>query len=182
MAFPWARPASSSAGESILSFSEQAECGCELQRRTLWWARFAGECRVQASGGVGCWWGQVGQLSRGLVPQHADDHRCEPRAGQLAGFPAALLLLTARDSCCGLPPCTGCSNPPCSDCFAGNQLYASHRPGCDGNDKGVGCVPPKSALGYKGQHWPTTVIHGTLQQRSCTGGDKKPLLADALGW
>mmetsp|Transcript_35700 Transcript_35700/g.66491 ORF Transcript_35700/g.66491 Transcript_35700/m.66491 type:complete len:564 (-) Transcript_35700:263-1954(-) len=62
---------------------------------------------------------------------------------------------------CGLPPCSGCSNPPCTDCFAGKQLYASLRPGCEANDTSVGCVPPTTAMGYKGQHWPNTVIDGT---------------------
>lgn len=68
-----------------------------------------------------------------------------------------------KDKFCGLPPCTGCSNPPCNDCFAGHPMYASRRPGCDGNDKGVGCVPPKTAMGYKGQHWPTSVIYGVQE-------------------
>ena len=76
-----------------------------------------------------------------------------------------------KDKFCGLPPCSGCSNPPCNDCFAGHQLYASLRPGCDGNNRGVGCVPPKSAMGYKGQHWPTSVIYGTQEMHIFAIGD-----------
>ncbi|CAE7752761.1 Acp5 [Symbiodinium sp. CCMP2592] len=91
--------------------------------------------------------------------------------GNLQDFQRLYYCSPPGDSFCGLPPCTGCSNPPCGDCFAGNQLYASHRPGCDGNDKGVGCVPPKTALGYKGQHWPTTVIHGTQEMHIFAIGD-----------
>ena len=52
-----------------------------------------------------------------------------------------------KDKFCGVPPCTGCSREPCNDCFAGHQMYASMRPGCDGNNRGLGCVPPKSAMG-----------------------------------
>ena len=52
-----------------------------------------------------------------------------------------------KDKFCGVPPCTGCSREPCNDCFAGHQMYASLRPGCDGNNRGLGCVPPKSAMG-----------------------------------
>ncbi|CAE7569408.1 ACP5 [Symbiodinium sp. CCMP2592] len=91
--------------------------------------------------------------------------------GTLQDFQRLYYCSPPGDSFCGLPPCTGCSNPPCSDCFAGNQLYSSLRPGCDGNDKGVGCVPPKTALGYKGQHWPTTVIHGTQEMHIFAIGD-----------
>ena len=91
--------------------------------------------------------------------------------GNLQDFQRLYFCSPPGDSFCGLPPCTGCSNPPCGDCFAGNQLFASHRPGCDGNDKGVGCVPPKTALGYKGQHWPTTVIHGSQEMHIFAIGD-----------
>ena len=76
-----------------------------------------------------------------------------------------------KDKFCGVPPCTGCSNPPCNDCFAGHQLYASLRPGCDGNNRGIGCVPPKSAMGYKGQHWPTTVVYGVQEMHIFAIGD-----------
>ncbi|CAK9108272.1 unnamed protein product [Durusdinium trenchii] len=76
-----------------------------------------------------------------------------------------------KDKFCGLPPCTGCSEPPCTDCFAGHQLYASMRPGCDGNDRSIGCVPPKTAMGYKGQHWPTTVVHGAQEMHIFAIGD-----------
>ena len=72
---------------------------------------------------------------------------------------------------CGLPPCAGCSNPPCLDCFAGQQLYADKRPGCDDDDQGVGCVPPKTAMGYKGEHWPTTEISGTGEMHIFLIGD-----------
>ena len=58
--------------------------------------------------------------------------------------------IQGKDKFCGVPPCTGCSQEPCNDCFAGHQIYASLRPGCDGNNRGIGCVPPKSAMGDLG--------------------------------
>ena len=58
--------------------------------------------------------------------------------------------IQGKDKFCGVPPCTGCSEEPCNDCFAGHQIYASLRPGCDGNNRGIGCVPPKSAMGDLG--------------------------------
>ena len=100
---------------------------------------------------------------------------------------------------CGLPPCSGpaysglrllayilrlyreylrrgmtspgCSSPPCLDCFAGQQLYAKKRPGCAAEDKSIGCVPPETAMGYKGQHWPTTEINGTGEMHIFLIGD-----------
>mmetsp|Transcript_2876 Transcript_2876/g.6516 ORF Transcript_2876/g.6516 Transcript_2876/m.6516 type:complete len:563 (+) Transcript_2876:71-1759(+) len=72
---------------------------------------------------------------------------------------------------CGLPPCSGCSSPPCLDCFAGNQLYAKQRPGCAANDTSVGCVPPETAMGYKGKHWPTTEISGINEMHIFLIGD-----------
>ena len=72
---------------------------------------------------------------------------------------------------CGLPPCGGCSRPPCQDCFAGDQLYAKLRPGCEKKDKSIGCVPPKRAMDYKGQHWPTTFVNGTGEMHIFAIGD-----------
>ena len=67
--------------------------------------------------------------------------------------------------------CRGCSSPPCLDCFAGNQLYAKQRPGCAANDTSVGCVPPETAMGYKGKHWPTTEITGINEMHIFLIGD-----------
>ena len=67
--------------------------------------------------------------------------------------------------------CQGCSSPPCLDCFAGNQLYAKQRPGCAANDTSVGCVPPETAMGYKGKHWPTTEISGINEMHIFLIGD-----------
>mmetsp|Transcript_78290 Transcript_78290/g.123212 ORF Transcript_78290/g.123212 Transcript_78290/m.123212 type:complete len:550 (+) Transcript_78290:87-1736(+) len=72
---------------------------------------------------------------------------------------------------CGLPPCSGCSSPPCDDCFAGKPLVANLRPGCKANDTSIGCVPPETTMGYKGQHWPTTYIDGTQEMHIFLIGD-----------
>lgn len=65
----------------------------------------------------------------------------------------------------------GCSSPPCDDCFAGKPLVANLRPGCEANDTSIGCIPPETTMGYKGQHWPTTYIDGTQEMHIFLIGD-----------
>ena len=109
---------------------------------------------------------------------------CAPPGGKWCGLPpcsgprynaTAKTLQTVRSELyvylhVGMT-CRGCSSPPCLDCFAGNQLYAKQRPGCAANDTSVGCVPPETAMGYKGKHWPTTEITGINEMHIFLIGD-----------
>ena len=119
---------------------ENAQC-----RETVEWAAGGGKWDTSA----GSWYKNMPQIagvkhSEATVADFQRLYYCAP---------------PGKEKFCGLPPCAGCSQPPCNDCFAGHQLYASSRPGCEG--EGIGCVPPKTAMAYKGQHWPTTTMYGT---------------------
>mmetsp|Transcript_10147 Transcript_10147/g.18907 ORF Transcript_10147/g.18907 Transcript_10147/m.18907 type:complete len:622 (-) Transcript_10147:20-1885(-) len=142
-----------SQGVSCGGIDLSANAGC---KQVVEWAAGGGKWDTKAD----AWFQQLPSIA-GVSAEQAN----------LQDFQRLYFCAPPGDSFCRMPPCTGCTNPPCNDCFAGNQIYASVRPGCDGNDKGVGCVPPKTAMGYKGQTWPTTVIHGTQEMHIFAIGD-----------